>query len=735
MPFTCGRIRHRLRWWYSEGTVGMDHCELALNVFFLCLLIAFIAHVIANLLPTIRVALDTTLEASKLLGIAEGLLWIIPGCLTFTLGLCGIAVIMCGLTVGVLFMSRRDERGSTNDDEAVAGGPGRRVMRDHPPRTVDRKKRKSKSHRKADRHRACRRRASSKGRCRLSCLSCRFDDICDYMQPRGTWVSVLWLRARLDSLGSQALDHMLSVGWLEITPCGKYCRAYPDGSQPQERASPPPPPTPDHGVPTFNLARDDSESCVHDWDIDSCNELLDDEGAAPPPLLQEDACGPSSRHDEDSSESSWEASCFHDVPTTTAGAEKRLLLLSLLYSASERVDWSNVDRTRGRTNSSLCSARRYAAAPRSHRASRATMGPMEWVRLSSWSSHYRFANTLDIFQLCDPTGKVMGHYDRGVSALLRTTLKLGDNNTVPCGLILMYETQEHATNEFSRLQMRTMTESYADEWLNELQPGEGEEALPGVILTVHHYDPQVTHPSQYEIERRDGISKLVCVVRALHVKYFWPREASEGQVIQLPPGQTLGTSDDYNIVTDLQTWESGEKFREMPQQDSEDPEDFFRVLPWVKDRTKSDFVRATYAYVKRDDAGEITSVLAAVSVTGDVDTKRPARLVMSSPYVDTESVSPEEAEQALDAVLQHVFAKHRRSVGVVLYDSKDTFYEFAEEYMLPRHRYWTEKEAGICLTAVPVQMPVPAQECLLHSPYVIPAEFLSFETYFKTPTG
>lgn len=49
----------------------------------------------------------------------------------------------------------------------------------------------------------------------------------------------------------------------------------------------------------------------------------------------------------------------------------------------------------------------------------------------------RFANTLDIFQLCDPTGKVMGHYDRGVSALLRTTLKLGDNNTVPCGLILM----------------------------------------------------------------------------------------------------------------------------------------------------------------------------------------------------------------------------------------------------------------------------------------------------------
>ncbi|KAF4714159.1 hypothetical protein FOZ63_005808 [Perkinsus olseni] len=132
---------------------------------------------------------------------------------------------------------------------------------------------------------------------------------------------------------------------------------------------------------------------------------------------------------------------------------------------------------------------------------------------------------------------------------------------------------------------------------------------------------------------------------------------------------------------------------------------------------------------------EITSVLAAVSVTGDVDTKKPARLVMSSPYVDTESGSPEEAEQALDTVLQHIFAKYRRSVGVVLYDSKDTFYEFAEEYMLPRHRYWTEKEAGICLTAVPVQMPVPAQECLLHSPYVIPAEFLSFETYFKTPTG
>lgn len=89
--------------------------------------------------------------------------------------------------------------------------------------------------------------------------------------------------------------------------------------------------------------------------------------------------------------------------------------------------------------------------------------------------------------------------------------------------------------------------------------------------------------------------------------------------------------------------------------------------------------------------------------------------------------------------------------GVILYDSKDTFYEFTEESILPRHRYWTDREAGICLTAgtpmlvafvsthlivlVPVQMPVPAQECLLHSPYVIPAEFLSFETYFKTPTG
>ncbi|EER07125.1 hypothetical protein Pmar_PMAR015128 [Perkinsus marinus ATCC 50983] len=333
----------------------------------------------------------------------------------------------------------------------------------------------------------------------------------------------------------------------------------------------------------------------------------------------------------------------------------------------------------------------------------------------------RFANTLDIFQLCDPTGKVMGHYDRGVSALLRTTLKLGDNNTVPCGLILMYETQEHATNEFSRLQMRSMTESYADEWLNELQPTEeGGEPQPGVILTVHHYDPQVTHPSQ-----------LVCVVRALHVKYFWPREAGDGQVIQLSPGQTLGTADDYNIVTDLQTWETGEKSNEAPQKarEDDDPEDFFRVLPWVKDKTKSDFVRATYAYVKRDDAGEITSVVAAVSVTGDVDTKKPARLVMASPYVDTESVSREEAEQALDTVLQHVFAKYRRSVGVILYDSKDTFYEFTEESILPRHRYWTDREA------VPVQMPVPAQECLLHSPYVIPAEFLSFETYFKTPTG
>lgn len=59
---------------------------------------------------------------------------------------------------------------------------------------------------------------------------------------------------------------------------------------------------------------------------------------------------------------------------------------------------------------------------------------------------------------------------------------------------------------------------------------------------------------------------------------------------------------------------------------------------------------------------EITSVVAAVSVTGDVDTKKPARLVMASPYVDTESVSREEAEQALDTVLQHVFAKYRRSV-------------------------------------------------------------------------
>ncbi|KAF4707241.1 hypothetical protein FOZ62_002883, partial [Perkinsus olseni] len=563
---------------------------------------------------------------------------------------------MCAATVGMLPMSDTNDIRPTHDDEAVVEGSRRRTMRDHPPRTVDRKNGQVKPHRKADRHMTRRKRVSSKGRCRLSCLSCRFDDICDYMQPRGTWVSLRWLRARLDSLGSGALDHMLSVGWLEVTSCGKYCRAYPDGSQPQERASPPPPPTPDHGVPTFNLARDDSESCVHDWDIDSCNELLDDEGAAPPPLLQEDACGPSSRGDEDSSESSWEKcmmcssllllllvewrdnkllldihqpwippSYYNDVPTTTAGAAKRLLLLSLLYFASERIDWVRHD-------GMLLHPEVIGQVVKNwdlHSYSLLEVAP--WMNASP-ALQERFANTLDIFQLCDPTGKVMGHYDRGVSALLRTTLKLGDNNTVPCGLILMYETQEHATNEFSRLQMRTMTESYADEWLNELQPGEGEEALPGVILTVHHYDPQVTHPSQYEIERRDGISKLVCVVRALHVKYFWPREAGEGQVIQLAPGQTLGTSDDYNIVTDLQTWESGEKFREMPQQDSEDPEDFFRVLPWVKDRTKSDFVRATYAYVKRDDAGEITSVLAAVSVTGDVDTKKPARLVMSSPY-------------------------------------------------------------------------------------------------------
>ncbi|KAF4745718.1 hypothetical protein FOZ62_002015, partial [Perkinsus olseni] len=497
---------------------------------------------------------------------------------------------MCAATVGMLSMSDTNDIRPTHDDEAVAEGSRRRMMRDHPPRTVDRKKRKSKPHRKADRHMSRRKRASSKGRCRLSCLSCRFDDICDYTQPRGTWVSVRWLRARLDSLGSEALDHMLSVGWLEVTPCGKYCRAYPDGSQPPERALPPPPPTPDHGVPTFNLARDDSESCVHDWDIDSCNDLFDDEDATPP-LLEEDGGVASSRDDEDSSESSWECYWIYTKP----GFRRRTLMTCRpLLRVLRRGFCSSPSSTQPPSASTgvMSTVREAVPTIASVRHDGMLLHPevigqvvKNWdlhsyslLEVAPWMNaspalQERFANTLDIFQLCDPTGKVMGHYDRGVSALLRTTLKLGDNNTVPCGLILMYETQEHATNEFSRLQMRTMTESYADEWLNELQPGEGEEALPGVILTVHHYDPQVTHPSQYEIERRDGISKLVCVVRALHVKYFWPREAGEGQVsrlratvwslerlqvIQLAPGQTLGTSDDYNIVTDLQTWESGE---------------------------------------------------------------------------------------------------------------------------------------------------------------------------------
>ncbi|KAF4668256.1 hypothetical protein FOL47_003111 [Perkinsus chesapeaki] len=116
--------------------------------------------------------------------------------------------------------------------------------------------------------------------CRLPCITCRFDEICEYMQPPGTWVSLTWLRHRLDRKGLKALDHMLNAGWLDSSSCGGYCRACPigdftfDGPVPNRTGPCPPPLAESNSIEGFVEVQEPIEDVSgpeSDWEVYECS--------------------------------------------------------------------------------------------------------------------------------------------------------------------------------------------------------------------------------------------------------------------------------------------------------------------------------------------------------------------------------------------------------------------------------------------------------------------------------
>lgn len=132
-------------------------------------------------------------------------------------------------------------------------------------------------------------------------MTCRFDVICNYVKPRGEWVPTRWIRSNLDPLGRKALDNMINNGWLEFSPCGRYCRAHSESESPVQA------PMATNEDATSNQARDDSDVGGNDWDMNPGDDFVVED--IMPESESRDGCcclPPSPEEEECPSESSWE---------------------------------------------------------------------------------------------------------------------------------------------------------------------------------------------------------------------------------------------------------------------------------------------------------------------------------------------------------------------------------------------------------------------------------------------